>query len=284
MKNTKDYKVLSGFILKILALIFMTLDHIGYYLGTLKNTQEIASIFRIFGRLALPLFIFLLVEGVIHTKHIGKYFIRLGALALVFLIGQLFLAYIIRTPSNDFYSPAVDLLLTALLVYLLKRKDKFSFLAILPFAWACISLVVRNYETINGKFINWFPIYFRPDYGIYAPLLGIGFYFAHDLTKLFLNSNEGTKNFLGSTFEQTTYNVVSSIFLIIVTMLICFLDRNAMHLIYSMPWQVYALFAFIPILFYSGKRGYNAKWFQYGCYVYFPMHLVIIFLVFELLL
>ena len=48
-------------------------------------------------------------------------------------------------------------------------------------------------------------------------------------------------------------------------------------------WQIYSLFAFIPILFYSGKRGYNAKWFQYGAYIYFPAHLIIIYLIFALL-
>ena len=31
------------------------------------------------------------------------------------------------------------------------------------------------------------------------------------------------------------------------------------------------------LLLYSGKRGYNAKWFQYGSYLYYPIHLLVIF-------
>ena len=284
MEKQRDFKIIDGFLLKLMAIIFMTFDHVGLYLSKFKNLQEISNIFRILGRFALPIFIFLLVEGVIHTKNIRKYFLRLGLLACVFLIGQLFYIIVIDKNSHDMYSPAVDLLLTATIVYLLKRKDKSSLFAIIPIAWSVIALIVKNNEIVSGSYSKWFPFYLRPDYGIYAPLLGIAFFYAHDLTKLFLSSSEGTKSFLGTTYEQTTYNVVSAVLLVIITVSICFIDRNAMALIYAMPWQIYALFAFIPILFYSGKRGYNAKWFQYGCYIYFPMHLIIIFTIFELLL
>jgi len=283
MEKQKDFKILNGFILKIMAIVFMTIDHIGVLLADYKNTQEIAPIFRIIGRFSFPLIIFLLVEGVIHSKHIGKYFLRLGILAATFLVGQLFYYFFINM-STDIYSPLIDLLLTATCVYLLKRKDKWSFLAILPFAWAILCLIARNYEISNITYIKWMPFFLRPDYSIYGPLLGIGFFYAYQLAKLFLNSNEQTKNFVGTTYEQTTRNVTDAIFLILLTIAICFLDQNAMHTYYSIPWQVYSLFAFIPILFYSGKRGYNAKWFQYGCYIYFPMHFIIIYLLFALLL
>ena len=63
MENQRDFKILSGFILKIIAIIFMTLDHIGYFLEQYENLIVLASIFRILGRLSFPLFIFLLVEG-----------------------------------------------------------------------------------------------------------------------------------------------------------------------------------------------------------------------------
>ena len=104
------------------------------------------------------------------------------------------------------YSPVIDLLLSATAVYLLKRKDKLSFLAILPVAWAILTLVVRNYETTHLKEVSWLPIFVRPDYSIYGPLLAIGFYYSFELAPIFLKSNEGTKNLVGTTYEQTTAN------------------------------------------------------------------------------
>ena len=283
MEKQKDYKIFSGFILKVIAIIFMTFDHIGVMLHQTGISQDFATILRILGRLAFPLFIFLLVEGIRHTRSVSKYFLRLGILAFVFFLGQLFYYIFISKDMNGMYSPVIDLLLTASTVYLLKRKDKFSFLAILPFAWSILVLIVSNYEINNLQTIKWMPFFLRPDYSIYGPLLGIGFFYSFELAPIFLKSKDTTKNFVGTTYEQTTANVMSAVMLIILTIAIIFLDRNAMHTYFSMPWQIYSLFAFIPILFYSGKRGYNAKWFQYGAYVYFPMHLVIIYLIFALL-
>ena len=283
MEKQRDFKVLSGFVLKILAIVFMTCDHVGVFMHQRGIASDFATILRIFGRLAFPLFIFLLVEGVRHTKCIWKYFARLGILGFTFFLGQLFYYIFISKNMTGMYSPVIDLLLTATIVYLLKRKDKFSFLAILPFAYAVFNLIIKNHEAVTLKEVAWFPVFIRLDYSIYGPLLGIGFFYAFEFAPVFLRSNEGTKNLVGTSYEQTTANIMSAIVLIVLTTLIIFIDRNAMHTYFSMPWQIYSLFAFIPILFYSGQRGYNAKWFQYGAYIYFPAHLVIIYLIFALL-
>ena len=43
--------------------------------------------------------------------------------------------------------------------------------------------------------------------------------------------------------------------------------------------QSYACLA-LPILFlYNGKRGYNKKWFKYGCYLFFPLHFILLYLI-----
>ena len=283
MENRKNFNVLSGFVLKILAIVFMTIDHIGFFLGEIEKTQEIARIFRLFGRFSFPLIIFLLVEGIIHSKHIGKYFIRLGILTSVFMIGQIVFYFVDKTNAITMYSPAIDLILTATIIYLLKRKDKWSFLAIVPFAWTVLCYVVRYFEFANHKPIEWIPFFLRPDYMIFGPLLGIVFYYAHNLTRIFFNSKEETKVFIGTTYEQVTYNVISAISLVILTILLMIFDFYTAQVLSRIEWQMYALFAFIPILFYSGKRGYNAKWFQYGCYIYFPAHLILLFLIFALI-
>lgn len=68
---------LSGNTLKILALIIMIVDHVGAVL--LPQYR----ILRYIGRLAFPIYCFLITEGVIHTKNIYRYGIRLLEFAFI---------------------------------------------------------------------------------------------------------------------------------------------------------------------------------------------------------
>ena len=69
--------MLSSSALQWIALITMTIDHIGFLLFP-KLT-----ILRVIGRIAMPIFVFCLAEGFIHTKSRQKYFMRLGILAVI---------------------------------------------------------------------------------------------------------------------------------------------------------------------------------------------------------
>ncbi len=69
---------MSIFIIKVIAYISMFLDHIKY---AIPETQNFITIFL--GRIAFPLFAFLLTEGYVHTKNLRKYYIRLTIFALV---------------------------------------------------------------------------------------------------------------------------------------------------------------------------------------------------------
>ena len=72
---------MSTFYLKLIAIITMLIDHTTVVL--IPVDSELHLIGRIIGRLAFPIFAFLLVEGFYHTKNIKKYLIRLGIFALV---------------------------------------------------------------------------------------------------------------------------------------------------------------------------------------------------------
>ncbi len=63
-------------VLKILAIVTMTIDHIGFFL--FPNVL----VFRIIGRLAMPIFVFLTAETVRRGKNVLGYFWRLIALAI----------------------------------------------------------------------------------------------------------------------------------------------------------------------------------------------------------
>lgn len=58
----------------------MTLDHIAYYL---MDSGIAYDAMRTVGRMAFPIFAFLLVEGYVHTRSVRKYALSLFAFALV---------------------------------------------------------------------------------------------------------------------------------------------------------------------------------------------------------
>ena len=72
---------MNSFRLKWIAIITMLIDHLAAVL--LPQTSPAWMVMRIIGRLAFPIFVFLLVEGFHHTKDVNKYLIRLGIFALV---------------------------------------------------------------------------------------------------------------------------------------------------------------------------------------------------------
>ena len=72
-------KVIKGEIkmLEIIAMISMFLDHIGLYI--FNNN----FVLRLIGRLALPIYGYLIIQGKDKTKDINKYIIRLLIIAII---------------------------------------------------------------------------------------------------------------------------------------------------------------------------------------------------------
>lgn len=72
-----DGDVMSVFCLKIIALITMIIDHYGAIF------EGHVHMYRIIGRIAFPIYCFLLTEGYLHTKDVKKYALRLFIFALI---------------------------------------------------------------------------------------------------------------------------------------------------------------------------------------------------------
>ena len=75
-ENSLKHIGISSFELKLIALICMIIDHVGYYfVNSISGNMYTAC--RIIGRISMPIFLFLIVQGYIHTRNFKKYIIRL---------------------------------------------------------------------------------------------------------------------------------------------------------------------------------------------------------------
>ena len=45
---------------------------------------------------------------------------------------------------------------------------------------------------------------------------------------------------------------------------------------FKMPLQGFAILAFLPISLYNGEKGTGGKWLQYGSYIFYPLHMLIL--------
>ncbi len=282
MKN--KHLILNQFYLKLIALLLMSIDHIGVFMQVFYSNNDlllsVANILRIIGRLAFPLFILMLTEGIRHSRNTKLYLLRIGILTTALMISQILIYYFIDKSIQYAYSPLIDLSLCALMLYLLKRKDQFSFLAILPIVYLIFAFIVQIIEKSQNINITFFPFYLRPGYSLMALLLTLGFYYSLDLAKLFLKDNNLTDDELSI---KTVANIINCLFLLLVNLLVYLLALNVNLDIWNASIQTWSICASIFLLIYNGKRGYNKAWFKYGAYLYFPMHIVIIFIVFYLI-
>ena len=72
---------LSGSTLKVIAMISMVIDHIALYL--MDDSTVLYETMRCIGRIAFPVFAFLIAEGFIHTRSRYRYFFTLLGFAVI---------------------------------------------------------------------------------------------------------------------------------------------------------------------------------------------------------
>lgn len=248
--------------LKIIAIISMLIDHFAYYFSNAISV-EVYTVCRIIGRIAMPIFVYLLVQGYFNTKSLRKYKIRLFVAAIITQIVILAMKYI----NVSYYSSYVigvyeflnilfSLLLSLILICFIDRKIIYvnTFLASILdklIRLAGILLIVIIYIKI--------PI----DYNYFVPILAISVYIVEKLRELF---DWNFKNF----YYKSILGVV--LFVLLISSGIILSELN-----------FFAIFSIIFILLYNGKLEKKSKILKYVFYYFFPFQHVVLYLLAMLL-
>lgn len=241
----EKYRCINGSVLKWIGIFTMFIDHVGavlvwrIYILTLNPAwMDIYWIFRYIGRIAFPIFCFLLVEGFVHTSNRKKY---LGRMCLFALISEIPFNLAISGKWFSFEENSVmltfvlGLLLLSALHWLLepikgKGVSPSSFLRAL-LAWAAIGIMMKLANLLNV------------DYGEVGILSIVLFYLIRD--KRFWAALFGCGALMLSNIMELQFNYV----------------------------ELPAFLAILPILFYDGTRGRQNKYFFY---VFYPAHLLLL--------
>jgi hypothetical protein len=230
--------------LHIMAMVFMLCDHLW---GTIVPGNDWLTCI---GRIAFPIFAFLIVEGYFHTGNLKKYVVRL-----------LLFAILSEIPFN--------LVAGSRVIYPIHQNVLWCFLI-------SIGLIHWN-ENVKATGKLWM----RLLVGIVSVPLGyivglitmVDFYHAGVLTVLVFYF-----------FRQKKWwcYVGQLLCLWYINMEMLGGYSYEIHLFgetYFLVRQGLALLALIPIWLYRGKQGYHSKPLQYVYYAFYPLHLLVLGLI-----
>lgn len=226
----RQFRIFSGSVLKTIAVITMLIDHIGAFLMAhdsrfmtplFTHGPSIYRLFRDIGRIALPIYVFLLIEGAMHTRNRMKY----GCNLLLF-------AFLSEIPWNLVHNGSLRF-----------ERQNVYFTLFLGYLAICGIEQVMKYEEHQ-----WIQLV------IVLLLLWVSKY---------LNADYGWKGY------------------IFILIMYWFRFDKVAQTIGGGAWLVYewkAVFAFIPINMYNGTRGFIRGNLKYFFYLFYPVHLFILYL------
>lgn len=235
---------LSAAALHILAMAFMLMDHLW---ATLLPAQEWLICV---GRIAFPIFAFMAVEGYFHTHNLKKYLLRMLIFAVISEV-----PFDLMYGGTWFYPVHQNVIWTLMMglvgIHLMEtvRKKKSTFVYIL------VSAIV----VILG--------------GLLGTLSMVDYYGIGVLTVFIFYFFRGRKWWclLGQMLALYWVNVE------LLGGLMYPIRLFGME--FELCQQGLALLALLPIWLYRGRQGYHSKPFQYFCYAFYPIHMLVIVLV-----
>ncbi|MBR6308307.1 MAG: hypothetical protein IKR39_06820 [Lachnospiraceae bacterium] len=315
--ETTQKKGLTGFVIKVIAIVTMFIDHCGAVFierqmtrimfanptsyitdPTYQKLSLIDMVMRLIGRMAFPIFIFLLVQGFIYTRNRAKYAIRLGLFALISEVpfDMAFKnTYFTMSYQNVFFTLLMGFLFMCVADFIYKKKVA----PILGYIGIVLGSASLGYHlAINTRKIL-IPLGFKPLEG--PALYGTAAFFAvaivvaeiiicrhkpfEELSKLALSVLVLSAFMWGADFLATDYGAGG---VLAIAMAYAYRKKPLSSFVAATVvltiMNFIEAFAFIDVLFikkYNGEKGKSMKYFFYAFY---PCHLLVIALVAKFLL
>lgn len=219
--------------LKIIACLTMLIDHIA---AVFLPWEQVLPL-RIVGRIAFPIFCFLLAEGAYYTRNPLKYALRL--LIGVALAEVPFDLLFYGSVTWEHSSVMVTLFLGLLAIYSLQM---------IPQWWMKMPAIAAC--AVAAELLG-------TDYGWLGVIMMLGMYLARD-SKYPSITRAIVLLMVNWAFNSYRVPIVSD---------------------FSIPIQMFALLALIPIELYSGKKLSVSKVVQWGFYMFYPVHIAALLLV-----
>lgn len=226
--------LLSGNTLKLIAAAVMVVDHV----GVLFFPQ--VMLLRIIGRLAFPIFAYMIAEGCKYTKSRRRYFLTVFVLAVICqLVYYLF-------DGSTYMSVLVTFSLAILVIYALQFFRESRTAGSLGKRWLSAALLPGSVAAVW-----WLNRVLTIDYGFWGCMLPV-------FAALF-QQRKGTAPDALTPWDRKWLHVLM-------------LGIGALLLALDKGWvQIYALLSLPLLLCYSGQRG---KWnLKYFFYIFYPLHL-----------
>ena len=305
--KTKKYLFINNLTLKIIGTILMTLSHIGLFLSLFYDDSSdhtifiISNLFTYIGSLAFPIFLFLILEGINKTSNIKKYLLRIVIMALIIAVAIPIISIVASSLASfsldiislitKFGNIFIDLslyIVISILIKNIKDKNKYDFISILALIIIFIFYLVTYLMKIEVIEVN-SSLYLyvgalMPQYSIFGLILFL-------VSKLAFYLYEKKVNALDPNFKETnasrfylSKNIIYCILLVIFSILSYIFTYIGNYLGVDNVVSTYILLASIFIVFYNYKLGYKSKIIKYSFYVYYPLHIVLIYLIFILMI
>lgn len=285
---------MTTFSLKIIAVILMTIDHIG------SKIPGTPLFLRYIGRLSAPIFFFCATQGAIHTSDRKKYIKRLYLMSVLMcfmnkfvpIILSMFGVEMLRVGNNIFSS----ILQGVVVIHILeeqRKPDGDKNLTILNYCFyqIAVTTALTLYEMTIGigtrglgvilgcyfytegsilltnamlVFYFWRNSKKKLAVGYTTYCLGYGFLTVFQIPQLICNSISNFNNILGD-FVRLPFELLK---------LETSLTTDSLFkstFFWNFQWMM--IFSLPLILLYNGKRGKSCKKFFY---VYYPLHIYVL--------
>lgn len=244
---------MSALVLKIIACVAMLLDHIGFACGIL--------FFRIIGRVSFPIYLFLIYNGYRHTSNPLRYALRLGAFAVISQVPfSLFVHHVLWHSTGNVMFTLLAAMLCLWLADAMSKNKYGKWFSLVP----ALVLFFLYYKRI-----------FWTEYGDKAILVIMVLF-------LFDGKQWYNKVLVGSgLLVSMNYSWLLAIAKNVLRGEIQVFPALAL----GDQMQLFAMVAIPLILLYNGKKGtlpggtVANKVQQYGFYLFYPMHLLILWLI-----